>query len=328
MIKIAILALNNCIQSTVTGPFDILTIADMQTREQFSHKNGFCQVDIAAPSTAKVIAFNGLVIPTTTTVNENQQYDIVITPALLGDYQSTIENNVIIEWLTGQHGAGACICSICASAFLVARAGLLSGKNATTHWGLTDKFRKQYPDVMLKTEKMLVDEGDVISAGGVTAYLDLCLYIIRKFGSAELALSISKTLLIDSNRQNQSPYSRYQLNKNHCDENILRAQRFIESEYKKTISLKDIAAQAMLSIRTLNRRFKASTGDTPTEYLQAVRIEATRALLESTDQSVDEITTCVGYEDTSSFRRLFKAHTRLTPSEYRKRFSVYRHGQL
>lgn len=322
MIDIAILALDNCIQSTVTGPFDILTIADMQARDVFFQKNGFCKVHIVAPSTDSVTSFNGLTIPTTKTISDKIKYDIVITPALMGDFQKTIENEAITEWLIGHHQSGACICSICASSFLVARAGLLSGKNATTHWGLTDKFRLEYPDVMLKPEKMLVDEGDVISAGGVTAYLDLCLYLIRKHGSRELALSISKTLLIDSNRQSQVPYSRYQLNKDHSDKNILCAQKYIESEYKNAISLENIAEKAMLSIRTLNRRFKASTGDTPTEYLQAVRIEAARYLLESTVESVDEITVSVGYEDTSSFRRLFKAHTRLTPTEYRKRFSV------
>ncbi|BHH83098.1 GlxA family transcriptional regulator [Desulforhopalus sp. 52FAK] len=323
MLNIAILALDNCIQSTVSGPFDIFTIADMQVRELFNQNNGFCKVEIVAPSKETVIAFNGLSITTTATICDNIHYDIVLTPALLGDYQKTIENEDIIEWLIAQHQSGTCICSICASSFLVARAGLLSGKNATTHWGLTDKFRKEYPDVILKPEKMLVDEGDVISAGGVTAYLDLCLYIIRKFGSRELAVSISKTLLIDSNRESQAPYSRYQLNKNHGDKNILCAQKYIESEYKNAISLENVAEKAMLSIRTLNRRFKASTGDTPSEYLQAVRIEAARYLLESTAESVDEITVSVGYEDTSSFRRLFKAHTRLTPTEYRKRFSAY-----
>jgi len=323
MINIAILALNNCIHSTVTGPFDILTIAEMQAREIFSEKDGFCTVDLVASSTETVTAFNGLALPTTAKMSDNTQYDIVITPALLGDYQSTIENEVILSWLTSQHSNGACICSICASSFLVARAGLFSGKDATTHWGLTEKFRKEYPEVNLKSEKMLVDEGDVISAGGVTAYLDLCLYIIRKFGSHDLAASISKTLLIDSNRQSQVPYSRYQLNKKHGDDNILRAQKYIESEYRNGITLQDIAEKAVLTVRTLNRRFKAGTGDTPTEYLQAVRIEVARYLLESTQKTVDEITTEVGYEDTSSFRRLFKSQTRLTPSEYRKRFSVY-----
>ncbi len=323
MINIAILALDNCIHSTVTGPFDILTIADMQAREIFLEENGFCTVDLVAPSEETVTAFNGLTVPATARVSDNTHYDIIITPALLGDYKSTIENKDILSWLTGQHGDGACICSVCASSFLVARAGLLSGKDATTHWGLTDQFKKEYPDVTLKSEKMLVDEGDIISAGGVTAYLDLCLYIIRKFGSHDLAASISKTLLIDSNRQSQVPYSRYQLNKDHGDENILRAQKYIETEYRNAMSLQNIAEKAVLTVRTLNRRFKVNTGDTPTEYLQAVRIEAARYLLESTGKSVDEITAEIGYEDTSSFKRLFKFQTRLTPSEYRKRSSVY-----
>ena len=328
MLSIAILALENCIHSTVTGPFDIFTIADIQAKEMSHTGARFCKVDIVSVTREKVYAFNGLPVPVTATITDNRQYDLIVTPALLGDDKTIVENENLITWLRIQHKKGACLCSVCAGAFLIAKAGLFSGKTATTHWGLKDSFSCNYPEINLKTERMLIDEGDVISAGGVTAYLDLCLYLIKKFGSPELAVSISKTLLIDCTRQSQAPYSRHLFTLHHGDENIIRAQKYIDAEHVDPISLQDIAVEAGLTERTLNRRFKSCTGETPMAYLQGVRVESARNLLETTLQSIDEITVAVGYEDTSSFRRLFKSVVGLTPSEYRKKFSGYLNNNL
>ncbi len=323
MLKIAVLALDNCIHSTVIGPYDIFSIADMQAKDLGWQEGGFCQVDIVSATGKSVKSFNGLPLQGTISIKAKQSYDIVITPALMGAYRSVKNEVALIQWLKKQHKSGACICSVCASAFLIAKAGLLESKQATTHWALADELKTFQPNISIKPEKMLIDEGDVISAGGVTAYQDLCLHLIRRFGSQELAVSISKTLLIDTTRQSQAPYSRYQITKTHGDEAIAKAQNYIEEKYNSTITLHSIAQRAGLGERTLNRRFKACTGDTPSEYLQGVRVEAARNLLESTNKSVDEITYAVGYQDVSSFRRLFKTVVGLTPSEYRNKFSVF-----
>ncbi len=323
MVNIAILALENCIHSTVTGPCDIFSIARLNSKELYGDKEPFCKVQIVLPGEQPVNTFNGISINGTSSIQDSERYDIIITPALYGNLDSILENHDVIEWIFNQHSSGACICSVCASAFLVARTGIMNGKKVTTHWALAADFKRQFPDVILKSDRMLIDEGDIISAGGVTAYLDLCLYIINRFGSPELALSISKTLLIDCARQIQTPYSSYNFLKNHGDEEIMKAQRWLENNRQQEIKIPDLAESTGLGERTFNRRFKKATGDTPTEYLQGLRIEAARKMLETSNKPIDLITQEVGYEDTSSFRRLFKHHTGLTPSVYRKRFSVF-----
>lgn len=323
MLQIAVLALDNCIQSTVTGPYDILTIADSQAKDLGLQSSGFCEVHIVSPTGNKVCAFNGLPIASTLTIDREHTFDIVITPALIGGYRESCYKSSVITWLKKQHANAACICSVCASAFLLAEAGLLDGKQATTHWALADELKNAYPAITVKPEKMLIDEGSVISAGGVTAYQDLCLYIVKRFGSRELAVSLSKTLLIDATRQSQVPYSRFHITKTHGDDAIARAQKYMEEEYTRTITLPDIAKRARLGERTLCRRFKSITGDTPNEYLQGVRVEAARNLLEFSNRTIDDITSAVGYQDVSSFRRLFKTLVGLAPSEYRNKFSVF-----
>lgn len=326
MLQIAVLALNNCIHSTVTGPYDIFSIAALQSRQAANDCRDFCEVHIVQPDQKTVRSFNGLTVSGTKTIGDAHQYDLIITPALMGDLAALLEDHYLIDWIAAQHSNGAVVCSVCAGTFLVAKAGLFSGKQATTHWALAEDFRRQFPEVNLKIEKMLIDEGDIISAGGVTAYLDLCLYILSRFGSSELASSISKTLLIDASRQTQTPYSSYSFQKNHGDEAILKAQIYLEKRFKQKVKISELAEESRLEERTFNRRFKKATGDTPTEYIQGLRIEAARKMLETNQEPVDSITGEVGYEDVSSFRRLFKQYTGITPSEYRKRFSVFFRG--
>ncbi len=249
--------------------------------------------------------------------------NIIIIPVIYGDLESTLTNTKLIEWLHEQNKKGVIICAVCAGVFLVAEAGLLDKKKATTHWQLADDFKTRYPNVYLKKEKMIVDEGDVITAGGVTSYMDLSIYLAGRFGSFELASSVSKLLLIDPSRRLQTPYTIFNFNNAHGDGNILKAQQWMESKITTPMSISDLAKKASLGERTFARRFKKATGDTPLEYLQHLRIGKARTFLETTEESIDSITYAIGYEDVSSFRRLFKKITGLSPSSYRKRFSLH-----
>jgi len=213
--------------------------------------------------------------------------------------------------------------AVCAGAFLLAQTGLLKGRKATTHWNLADSFAKRFPDIVLKREKMLIDEDDYITAGGVTAYMDLSLYLTARFGSPELAASLSKLLLIDPSRHLQSPYQTCSFIKNHGNTAILAVQKWLEGNYTKPIIIHDLADKVGLGKRTFMRKFKKATGDTPLEYLQHLRIEGARKLLETTSETVEGITFKSGYEDISSFRKLFKNQTGLSPSAYRKKFSFF-----
>jgi transcriptional regulator GlxA family with amidase domain len=169
---------------------------------------------------------------------------------------------------------------------------------------------------------IIIDEGDIVSAAGVTAYMNLAMHLVAKHGSMEIASQCSKVFLVDSGRKVQTPYLIFSTPKNHGDKEIVKVQEWIEHNYQSQLSVDSLMNESTLSRRTLVRRFKSATGDTPVEYLQRVRIEKAKRFLETTNKTFSEITWDVGYNDISSFQRLFKVHTRLTPREYRSKFSM------
>jgi transcriptional regulator GlxA family with amidase domain len=322
MYKVALLAVHNCMYSSLTGPFDVFSVAAGQAEILDDPTKGpLFQPVIVGPEARDICAFNGMPIPLGATLAESTVYDIVLVPVIFGDLDEVLADNETMSWLKHQGKMGACLCSACAGSFLVAETGRLKGRAATTHWNLAESFAKRFPEVILKREKMLVDVGDCITAGGVTAYLDLSLYLVARFGSPELAALLSKMLLIDPGRRLQLPYQSSVFDKNHGDEEILEIQEWLEEDPGQPQGITSLAGRAGLGERTFLRRFKKATGDSPLEYLQRLRVETARKLLETTTESVEEITARAGYEDFSSFRKLFKRHTGLSPSAYRKRFA-------
>ncbi len=324
MKKIAIFAFENCFQSSVTGPLDILTVASHEwKRLVLDDSINLFYIKIITNDGLPVTCFNGMKIDPHMKKEDCDNLDIIIIPVIYGDLEPTLSNKKLIGWLREQNKKGVILCAVCAGVFLLAQTGLLDKKKATTHWQLAERFKKRYPDVYVKKEKMIVDEGDVITAGGVTSYMDLSIYLAGRFGSFELASSVSKLLLIDPSRSLQTPYTIFKFNSTHGDENILKAQQWMEDNLTTFMTVSDLAKKVNLGERTFARRFKKATGDTPLEYLQHLRIGKARTRLETTDESVDTITYEIGYEDASSFRKLFKKITGLSPSSYRKRFSLY-----
>lgn len=324
MINIGILALENCMQSSVSGPFDIFSVASLEWKRLFPEETtDLFNLNIITDDGLPVTCFNGMKLVPQTGKAVCGSLDIVFIPVVYGNFDPVLANRELICWLCDQSKKGTVVCAVCAGVFLAAETGLLDQKQATTHWHLADAFQKRYPNVILKPEKMIVDAGDFITAGGVTAYMDLALYLIGRFGSFELASSVSKALLIDPSRRLQTPYTKFDFNIAHGDENILKTQHWMETHCTEVISVPSLARTVGLGERTFARRFKKATGDTPLEYLQHLRIGKARTLLETTVESIDAITWAVGYEDVSSFRRLFKKTTGLSPTAYRKKFRFF-----
>lgn len=252
--------------------------------------------------------------------------ELVMVPTIGAPIAKVLkENTGLIDWLaqTSQTNQGQVrLASNCTGAFLLAEAGLLDGREATTHWGFSEQFRQRYPQVNLHPEKLITVNEPIACAGGGMAWWDLGVYLVERYAGAQTARELAKAFVIDAGRTSQAPYSALQARRYHSDQAILRLQDWLDQHYSEPVTLQTLAALSGLTERSLIRRFKMATGDTPTSYLQVLRIESARQYLEQSRLSVDAVTRQIGYEDVSSFSRLFRKHTGLAPGAYRSRFGV------
>ena len=214
------------------------------------------------------------------------------------------------------------IISSCSSTCLVAESGLLDGKRATTSWWLSAYFRKRYPGVTLDAEQLVVQDGNHVSSGGVTSYIDLALWLVGHFAGEELRQSAAKVLAMDANRYSQAPYIATAMIQDDGHVVIERARRWLNQRLDRAWSTSELATYCNTSQRTLLRRFQEAVGMSPIQYGQQLRVERAKALLESTRLSLEDITGRCGYEDVSTFSKVFKRWAQVTPREYRSRFGL------
>ncbi len=247
---------------------------------------------------------------------------LILPPSLEGGSASPAVPDALISFLRAQHETGTLLCSICAGAFILAGTGLLAGRPATTHWALAERFAETYPDVALDTDELIVDQGDIITAGGLMAWIDLGLRLVERFLGPSVMLATARFFLVDPAGRQQRFYSSFAPRLSHGDAAVLKVQRWLAQASGEKLSIPRMAAEAGLGERTFLRRFQAATGLKPTAYLQMLRVAKARDLIELTRQSIDQIAWQVGYDDAGAFRRVFQRITGLTPGEYRKRFSV------
>ncbi|XXF79671.1 GlxA family transcriptional regulator [Myxococcaceae bacterium GXIMD 01537] len=319
-IRIAVLALEDCVASSVTGPLDVFAMANMLSREQGRPEPFVAELVSSHPGPVR--SFHGLEVASARVPSPSERFDVVFVPAVVGYLKGGPVDRANAAWLLEQHARGAKLAAVCAGVFLLAETGLLDGREATTHWGLAQSFATRHPSVALKPELLLVDNGDVVTAGGITAYLDLSLHLVAKQATPELASLCAKMLLVEPGRRFQAPYAVHSAPRSHGDTAVLRAQEWLEAHLSGPVTLAGAAEAASLGERTLLRRFRKATGDTPLDYVQRLRVEAAKRLLETTPRTVEEISQEVGYADTTAFRRRFKARTGLTPDGYRRRFAL------
>ncbi|MEO9333671.1 GlxA family transcriptional regulator [Ectopseudomonas guguanensis] len=250
-----------------------------------------------------------------------QHTDLVLIPGFLFSLREALPAfGHYRDWLRRQHAQGAVIASMCTATFMLAEAGLLDGIEVTTHWAFADLLRRRYPEARVDERRILCEDGRVISSGGATAAMDLLLHLIRRFASRELAQQCSRYLLVDNVRKEQSVYISWSLPRGHGDEAIERVQGWMEARFAEPCGIDELAARFGFGERNFKRRFKEATGHTPLAYLQALRLEKAKELLETTRLTFEVITSRVGYEDSNSFRRLFCQRVGISPAAFRKRF--------
>ncbi|WP_201501427.1 GlxA family transcriptional regulator [Psychrobacter cibarius] len=227
-----------------------------------------------------------------------------------------------LEWLKEQHSTGMILSSVCAGAFLLGETGLLSKRKATTHWGYAEDFKQRFPDVELDVDRIIIEDGDIVTAGGAMAWTDLGLRMIDRFLGSQVMNETARALLIDPSRREQCYYSAFSPILTHGDAAILKVQHWLQKTEAQDIDLSTLANCAQLEERTFLRRFHKATGMTSTEYCQRLRIGEAKDFLQFSSSPVEQIAWKVGYSDASAFRKIFKRIVGLTPSEYRRRFNT------
>jgi transcriptional regulator GlxA family with amidase domain len=257
------------------------------------------------------------------TIEHVKKTDLIIIPAIHGDYKKVVETNKgFVPWIVEQYRNGAEVASLCIGAFLLAKTGLLAGRDCATHWLAAQEFREMYPDVNLIDDKIITDDQGIYTSGGAYSSLNLNLYLVEKFAGREMAILSSKIFEIDIDRESQSPFIIFKGQKTHDDETILEAQEYIESNFQDKITVDELCDKHNVGRRTFERRFKKATGNTVMEYLQRVKMEAAKKELETGRKTVSEVMYEVGYSDTKAFRDVFRKMTGLTPIEYRNRYNT------
>jgi len=324
MKKVSIIVPENTAAIAVTGPFDILMEAGKFWMSlDPSRKAPYFNIEMVSLDNLSVRTQSAYQITCHTSVDKVKKTDLILIPSLAGDFKTGIEANwEFVEMMKQQHQKGAEIASFCTGAFLLAATGLLNGKTATTHWSAADQFTRLFPEVRLIPDKILVDEGTIYSSGGAMSYLNLVLYLIEKYCGRETSIFASKGMLIDMQKSPQITYAVFQGQKNHKDEAILKVQDFIEKHLDSSFSIDDLAGMALMSRRNFVRRFKEATGSPAKEYIQRVKVEEARRMLEFTNKKVQEIFYKLGSNDHVSFRKIFKKYTGLLPGEYRKKYTL------
>lgn len=277
------------------------------------------EVKTASVNGDPVQTYDGLEVKPDASIDDVSDSETIIIPP--SDAGEILEPEVV-SWLLDAHAKGTHIATICLGSFLLARTGLLDYKNATTHWGYANRFRKEFPRVRLVSDRIITDEGNLFCSGGANSGGDLALYLIAKYTSEEVARQTAKVMVMDTDRSSQSPYSVYRLDKSHGDRSVLDLQTWLEEHFNEEVTVDMLATREGMSRRTLERRFKNATGESPKRYVQRIRVEKAKQLLQESGMTFDEITYLVGYEDSSTFSRVFKEYTGLSPILYKRRFNL------
>ena len=245
---------------------------------------------------------------------------LLFIPPSLSKELPAFNDPKILSTLKSWHLSGAVLVSACASVFWLAKAGLLDGKYATTHWKLCERLACEFPAIKkVCVHKMVVDQGEIVTAAGLYAFQDLALHIMARYAGFELAKRVADYCLLDLTGRLQAYYHRFIPNLSHLDEVVLKAQEFCAVNFFNDISVSDIAGFCHISERSLLRRFKSATGLTPKQYVIQLRIEKAKQLMELENLSIEAIGYEVGYMDVSNFTKIFKKTSGVTPAEFKLR---------
>ncbi len=335
MPHVTLLTLPNALASSLALPMEMLTAADNLVRTQ-SHRGkathatplrcalvGTEKHDEVATASGLTLNLSGRALDITTT-------DLLIIPALWRNPLTTLRRHVeLLPWLQRLAQRDTHLCAVGTGSFLLAEAGLLTHKPATTHWFYFDQFARRYPLVQLQRQHLITEAGNIFCAGSVNSVADLTIHFIELYYGAQIARKVEAQFSPEIRRPFESHVYTAGRTELHGDELIAQAQDILRSRYTETFKITALARELGISARSLNRRFKNATGLSPGIYLQQQRFNTARDLLRTSNLTITEVANAVGYTDSDYFCRRFRDTMKQTPSAYRasvrgKLFSVTR----
>lgn len=324
-VHVSLVVFPECDPSMIYGVFDVLWFSGRMRTGKPDEPDFEPRLVAATRDPIKLVT--GVSVLPQDTINEVERTDIVYVANVAVNTAEQLRalDRRLIEWIKRMHANGAQLYASCGGPLVLAEAGLLKNMEATTHWMYAPLFKQEFPDIRLHVDRVVVQSGaghNVVCSGGASSWQDLSLMLVAKFAGTKEALRLSKFFLFQWHRDGQLPFASMMQNINHGDAAILKCQHWIADNYERADAVSEMAAQSGLPKRTFDRRFKAATGYSPLNYIQALRIEEAKQLLETTDVPVEQIGREVGYEDAASFRRLFRRIASMSPGDYRKNFQL------
>ena len=323
--SIALLAVEETTPATLYGLLEVFSSVGSVWEELTGDRDSVAPLDvrIVASKTTGVKTTSGAIIVADCGLVD---FDVIITTDLNFSVLSSPKGlwREETSWLADQYKRGAIVCSVCTGTIMLAEAGLLDGLTVTTHWAAARMLGTCYPKVVVEPSRILSLDGEghrIITTGGVASWEDLALYLISRFRGQREAIRTAKVFLFGDRSDGQLPFAGLQQHRNHEDAIVQNLQAWLADNYTVQNPVAQMSARSKLPPRTLVRRFRAATGYSPIDYVQTLRMEEAKQILETTTMPVEEIGMEIGYEDASYFRRLFKRRTGITPARYRQRFA-------
>ncbi|AJF63307.1 GlxA family transcriptional regulator [Streptomyces vietnamensis] len=315
-LRVGVLAYPGCFASEVFGVPDLLTMA---THVAGPDRADY-EVSIVSPR-RRVAASGGAALA----VSPLREVDVLVVPGfeLVPGLDVDAKLASLAPEVAAIHShaaAGHVVVSICVGAFLLAEAGLLKGRRATTSWLFADELARRCPDADVRPERLVVTDKGVTTTAAFSAMYDFALELIRRHSGAGVARATARVALVDDARSSQTPYVDVRLLPQPGNEFSRRVMRHLDQNLAVRYDLAALSDTFNVSTRTLLRRFADETGQSPLQYLRSSRVHRARHLLETTDRTVASISATIGYRDPGTFAVLFAQHTGRRPRDYRAAF--------
>lgn len=316
--RITFVLSENMMATGTALPMEMLRTAGLAASQRTRRNAAGLNITTTAPSKAPFPSGTGWQWQADYTFDEDERNDIIYLPALWRNPRPILKRSQrLMEWLQMQHSQGAVLCAVSTGVCFLAQAGLLDGKAATTHWHYFDQFERDYPQVALKRQHFITQAGNIYCAASVNSLADLTVHFIHKLFDSTLATHVERHFSHEIRRPYESLAFYDNLDHPHPDELIVQVQSWLQDHYASNINIGELAQRFGMSTRTFNRRFKEATGSSPLEYLRQLRLNTAQDLLKSSNYSIAEIATKVGYGDSAYFTERFKQRLDITPSDYR-----------